>query len=335
MDSLNNNKNNDFVLISGSSNQDLSLNIAKKLSMDLSKIDIRYFNNSEIDIRIFNNIRNKIVFIIQTGSTYNNFSTNDMLMELFLIINACELSSAKEIITIIPNLPYARSDKKTSPRCCIGASVVCRLLKTLSTKRIITMDLHAGQIQGFINLPIDNLYAIKYLLNQLFISYDIYNNINDYVLVSPDLGALKRIKEYSNNTQIPYVVINKERNYNQVSQIDKVTIYGDIELLKNKNVIIVDDIVDTMGTMKSVIDSLLEYQIKNVIIVATHGILSGPAINRINECDIIKNVIVTNSICQKQNIAQCNKIISVDVSALFAHVIDRIVNNGSISELFE
>ncbi|ARF11074.1 phosphoribosylpyrophosphate synthetase [Hokovirus HKV1] len=328
-------KKSKIVLIAGSSNINLVKQIAINLNIELSDVKIRKFNNSEIDVNILNNIRGKRVFIVQTGSTIGNNSVNDMFMELLLLVNACKLSSAKDIVAIIPNFPYARSDKKAVPRTCIGASMVCNILKQTGVNRIVSMDLHSGQIQGFTDIPFDNLYAINILTN--YLKNVIMNNDNDnnnYVLVAPDQGACKRIISYSKILNIPYVSVHKERNVNQISVIDKTIIMGDTSLLSDCTAIIVDDIVDTMGTMVCVVNDIKNYGVKDVIIVATHGIFSGQAINHINNNNIIRNVIVTNTIQQEENINLSNKIIQVDISHLLSNVIKCIITGESIHSLF-
>lgn len=323
-----------IILISGSSNKPLSESISKYLDIPLAKVIIRRFHNTELDPQVLNNIRGKHVFIIQTGSPCATGSVNDMYMELLLLVGACKGSSGKKITAIMPNYPYARSDKKTVPRSCIGAGTVCRCLVNEGCERIISMDLHSAQIQGFTNIPFDNLYAIKVFCEVLQNKYLTDDNKDNYILVAPDNGALKRIKAYSKCLNLPYVTVNKDRDPVNISTINEVVVTGSKELLPGRCAIIVDDIVDTMGTVIAVVTDLLNYGITKAIVIATHGILSGPAIDRINDCTFIESIMVTNTISQEKNMSVCPKIISVDVGHIFGEVIKRIVTGDSISELF-
>jgi len=332
---------NNIRLISGRSNPELAIQIAQKLDVQLVDCCLKNFNNSEIKVQILNNVRNCYVYIIQTGISYNNLSVNDHLMELLLIIDACKRSSVKSINVILPCFPYARSDKKDVPRVSIGSKIVAKLLETYGVKRIISMDLHSGQIQGFTDIPIDNLYAINLhidnMIKILFKNMSNHEINNNYILISPDNGGAKRVDAYAKILKMPFLIMHKQRDYSKESVVLKSMLVGDTNTLKNikgKTAIIIDDIVDTMGTMMSAANELIDNGIKDVVIIATHGIFSSPAFKRIKSCKAIKKIIVTNTVPQKSNKKICDKLEVIDTSTLFATVIKRLVLGGSISELF-
>jgi ribose-phosphate pyrophosphokinase len=330
---------NNARLIAGRSNLDLATKISQKLNIKLTDIKFTDFMNGEMAVQILDNIRNYDAFIIQTGSSSITnegiyHSINDNIIELELIINACKLSSANFITVIIPNFPYARSDKKDLPRTSLSGSYIASKLKFAGANRLVSMDLHSGQIQGFTDIPFDNLYAIKLFVDYLTINFFQNNCKSNFILISPDAGGIKRVTSYAHMLKMNHVIMHKQRDYTQVSKVTNTFIIGDVESLKNKTAIIIDDIIDTMGTMIQAAEKLETYGIKNIIIIATHGILSGPAVDRINNCKLITDVVITNTLDQTKNTQLCSKIKVVDTSDLYAEVIKRLIYGYSISELF-
>jgi ribose-phosphate pyrophosphokinase len=329
-------KNIKFIV--SNSNPELGDLIAKQLGIEKTGVYNKKHSNSEIKICIEDCVRRKNLYILSTGASNIYNSVNDNLMEAALIINACKLSSGKTISILMPCYPYARADKKDDGRTAIGASVVAKILKACGVTRIVSMDLHASQIQGFVDLPFDNLEA-----NKLFVEFfkkNYFHNMSNneinskFVLISPDGGGVKRVARYAQQLKLEYVIMHKQRDYTKESTVLKSMLIGDINTVTNKIGIIIDDIVDTAGTMVSAAEELNKYGILGVIIVATHGILSGPAIDRINSCELIKQVVVTNTLPQLENKKLCPKLKIVDTSKLFSEVILRLETGRSISSLF-
>lgn len=326
-------------LISGRSNPELATLISEKLNIKLVNVSIKEFGNTEIGVEIKESIRGFHVFIIQTGSGYNNRSINDHMIELFAIVNDCKLASAKSITLISPCLAYARSDKKDVPRVPIMGSCIVNILTTLGVNRIIAMDLHAGQIQGFSSEPFDNLYGIKLHLN--YLRNELFNGLNNeeinkkYIFASPDIGGVKRVEAYAKKLGMKHVIMHKHRDYDKVNTVLNTILVGDAKDVEGKTIIIIDDMIDTLGTMVSAANELKKYNARDVILIATHGIFSGPAFERLNSCDMITRVIVTNTLPQTNNLEKTKKLHVVDTSDLFVTVIKLIITNGSISTLFE
>ena len=327
-----------MYIIVGRSNYDLGNKIVKLLNengfgQNLSVI-INNFANTEINVELKESVRGQDVCIIETGSKFGENSINDSLIETLILIDACKRSSAKSITIIMPCFPYARSDKKDH-RGGINSKLVCDILTTAGATRIVAVDLHSSQIQGFANIPFDNLYAIKdisqYLINNIFKVYGKQNCI----LVSPDAGGIKRIKAYSELLDMNNVILNKFRDYSTNNKIDKSMLIGEPHMIENKIAIMIDDMIDTAGTMIKGAEELLKYGAKSVILIATHGILSNPAIEKINNTDYISHVIVTNSIDQTENVKLTPKINVVDISHLIATIIQYISTGGSISSMFD
>lgn len=332
---------NKIKLIAGRSNYDLAEKISKHLNIPLSPVNITDFCNTEINIEIKENIRGYHIYIIQTGGSYEGRSINDHLQELYGLLHACTLSSAKTVNVIMPCYAYARSDKKDAPRVPIMGSLQALIFHSLSVKRFVSMDLHAGQIQGFFQQePMDNLYGMKLhittLKNTIFHGLTKEEINKRFILAAPDVGGAKRTEKYATILEMPHVLMHKHRNYQVANTVSETILVGKSDTVIGKTVIIIDDIIDTMGTMISAANELKLHGAKNVILLATHGIFSGPAIDRLNACDMIIKVIVTNTLPQKLNQLKTNKIEIVDVSELFATVIKRLQSGQiSISELFD
>ncbi len=339
-----NDQMNNIKLISGRSNPELANLISRQLNIPLTVCRLEDFGNTELRVEIKENIRRYHVYIIQTGyGKHNaNHSVNDYFMELCSLVDACKRSSVKSVNVIMPNYPYARSDKKDDGRVPINGKMVANILQSLGVDRIIAMNLHSGQIQGFADVPFDNLWDIKLHIHNFkstfFKNMDQKEINKNYILIAPDHGAIKRIEDYARRLGMKFATMHKQRDYSQNSVVLNSMLVGDetiYEDIKGKTAIIIDDIVDSMGTMVSASNELQARGVKEIIIVATHGIFSGPAFERINGCDAIKKVIITNTISQEANRKLCPKLEIVDTSGIFAEIIKRLSLGGSISELFE
>lgn len=329
---------NNVKLIAGRANPELAKNIANHLNLPLVKCKNIDFSNGEIYIEIEENIRASDVYFITTGaiSWDRKYSTNDGYVEAIQVADACRRAGVKSIGIVYALFPYARSDKKDKSRVSIMTSVISNGLKNSGYNKIISMDIHSGQIQGTTDISFDNLYAVKLHMNAL--KDKVFNmsspeEINNrYVLVSPDVGGSKRIRDYAERLEMMYAIMDKQRDYSKPNTVAKSVLIGTVV---GKTAIILDDILDTLSTVLNAINDLMNHGAKDVIIVATHGILSGPAIERINNCNDIKMVIVTNTIDQKLNLEKCEKLTVVDVSSLFGKVIECHACGGSISSLFK
>ena len=268
-------------LLTGNSNKVLSKNIAKYLKTKLVNSSIRKFADGEIYVEINENIRGNSIFIVQSISS----PANDNLMELLLCIDALKRSSAKNITAVIPYFGYARQDKKGKPRVPIGAKLVANLLMAAGVDRIMTMDLHADQIQGFFEVPVDHLYA-----STLFVPYVQALNLDNLIIASPDMGGTKRANTYAKFLNSQVVVCYKHRE--KANEISKMMIIGDV---KGKNVILVDDMVDTAGTLTKAADLMIENGAKSVRAICTHGLFSSNAYERINNSKLTE-VVVTDTV---------------------------------------
>ena len=341
-------------VIAGRSNSPLAQGICSFLGTKSTDCLIESFANGEIKVEINENIRGHDVYIIQTGASTTSGSINDYLVETLLLIDACKRADATKVNVIFAYFPYARSDKKDRPRVPIAASMVTNVLTAAGCDRIITMDLHSGQIQGFTNhIPFDNLYGIKLhienLRSTLFREATAqeataqeataqeateltHQEINQkFVLVSMDVGGAKRIKEYAKRLSMSYAIMDKQRDYSKSNTVLKSVLIGNV---KDKIAICIDDMADTCGTILAGIEDLKEHECKGAIILVTHGILSGPAVYRINTCNFIESVIVTNTLDQSENLKLIPKLKVIDCSNLFAEIIKRLTLGGSVSEMF-
>ena len=332
-------KLDNIVLLSGNSNRLLSEKISLYLDIHLCECKISKFSNTEIKINICENIRNKDIFIIQTGTNDKNNSVNDYIMETLLLIDACKRSMANTINLIMPCYPYARQDKKENSREPISAKLFANMLTIAGITRLIVMDLHASQIQGFFDIPVDNIYSlhlvIQYVNKNLFNNMSITDKQEKYIVVSPDAGATKRTLKFAEHMQLNTIVMHKQRNYEKENTIDNTLLIGDTTNLKNKTAIICDDMCDSGGTLIKVIENLKTNGIQNVIVIITHGIFSGKCIERLNNCKIISKIIVSDTICQKKNKYTLDNIEIFSISELMANVITNIINGNSLSLLFE
>ena len=307
-------------ILSGTSNLKLSKDISKKLKLKLVNTNIRRFADGEIYIEINENIRGNSVFVIQSTSN----PANDNLMELLLVIDALRRSSAKNVTAVIPYFGYARQDRKVAPRTSISAKVVANLISNAGASRVVTVDLHAGQIQGFFDMPVDNLFTTP-----LFAKY-IKKKFKDkkLICVSPDVGGVQRTRGLATRIKADLAIIDKRRPAPGKSQV--MNIIGDV---KNKTCIIVDDIIDSGGTIVNAVDALKKNGANEVYVFITHAVLSGDAVKKIKNSKI-KKLIITDTIDNSQKIKNNNKIEVLSISSLMSEAIKRIANSNSVSDLF-
>ncbi|MBO6480301.1 MAG: ribose-phosphate pyrophosphokinase [Pelagibacteraceae bacterium] len=307
-------------ILSGTSNLSLSRNIARQLKLKLVNTNIKSFADGEVYVEINENIRGNSVFVIQSTST----PANDNLMELLLCIDALRRSSAKNITAVIPYFGYARQDRKVVPRTSISAKLVSNLITNAGASRIVTVDLHSGQIQGFFDIPVDNLFTTP-----LFARYIKKNLKNkNLICVSPDVGGVQRTRGLATKINVDLAIIDKRRLQPGKSQVMR--IIGNVQ---NKECIIVDDIIDSGGTIVNAVDALIREGAKSVYVFVTHAVLSGEAINKIKKSKINK-LIITDSIDNTKKIKNVSKIQVLSIAPLMAEAIKRISNSTSVSSLF-
>jgi len=307
-------------ILSGTSNLKLSKDIAKKLKLKLINTNIKRFADGEIFIEINENIRGNSVFVIQSTSN----PANDNLMELLLVIDALKRSSAKNITAVIPYYGYARQDRKVAPRTSISAKVVANLITNAGASRVVTVDLHAGQIQGFFDMPVDNLFTTP-----LFAKYIKRKFSNKKLIcVSPDVGGVQRTRGLATKIKADLAIIDKRRPRPGQSQV--MNIIGDV---KGKTCIIVDDIIDSGGTIINAVSALKKAGAVDVYVFITHAVLSRDATTKIKNSKI-KKLIITDTIDNSQKIKNNNKIEVLSISSLMSEAIKRIANSNSVSDLF-
>jgi len=307
-------------IFSGTANQPLAENVCKYLGVELGKLEVRRFSDGEVFADISESVRKKDTFIIQSTCP----PVNENLMELLIITDALKRASAGGIYAVIPYYGYARQDRKVLPRAPITAKLVANIIVGAGIRRVITVDLHAGQIQGFFNVPVDHLYGFPVFMKYLQEKY----NDEKLVIVSPDAGGMERARKYANEFGAELAMADKRRTGPNVAEISYVI--GDV---KDKTAIIVDDIVDTARTATLAAKILMEEGAKEVVLCCTHGVLSGQAIDRINK-SYFSEVIITNSIPQHKNQKKCNKIKVLGLADLLGESIKRIISGESISSLF-
>jgi ribose-phosphate pyrophosphokinase len=307
-------------ILSGTSNPKLSKEISKLLKLKLVNTNIKRFSDGEIYIEINENIRGNSVFVIQSTSN----PANDNLMELLLCIDALRRSSAKNITAVIPYYGYARQDRKVVPRTSISAKVVANLITNAGASRVVTVDLHAGQIQGFFDMPVDNLFTTP--LFARYIKKKLKNK--KLICVSPDVGGVQRTRGLATKIKADLAIIDKRRPKPGKSQV--MNIIGNV---KGKTCIIVDDIIDSGGTIVNAVDALKKNGATEVYVFITHAVLSGDAASKIKKSKI-KKLIITDTIDNSQKIKNNNKIEVLSISSLMAEAIKRISNSTSVSDLF-
>lgn len=305
-------------LFAGNANPDLAREICAFLSVPLGAALVKRFSDGEINVDIGENVRGADVFIVQPTCP----PVNDHLVELLVLMDALKRSSAKRVTAVIPYYGYARQDRKVLPRAPITAKLVADLLTAAGVSRVLTMDLHAGQIQGFFNIPVDHLYAAPVMLEYIKANWD-----NDIVFVSPDAGGVERARAFAKRLNATLAIIDKRRAAPNESRV--MNIIGDVE---GKTAVLLDDMVDTGGTMVQGADALRESGARRVFACATHPVLSGPAIERL-EKSTIEQLVVTNTIPLGKK-AECAKIRVLSVAGLLGEAIKRIHFNDSVSSLF-
>ena len=310
---------NNLKLFSGNSNTPLAREICGHLAVPLGAAKVRAFSDGEIMVEIGENVRGRDVYVIQSTCA----PANDNLMELLIMADALKRASAARITAVIPYFGYARQDRKVAPRTPITSKLVADLISTSGFDRVLTMDLHAGQIQGFFNIPVDHLYAAPVILR------DIADRFEDSpVVVSPDAGGTERARAFAKRLDASLAIIDKRRSGPNVSQV--MNIIGDVE---GKNCIIVDDMIDTAGTLCQAAQALKDKGAGDIYAFATHAVLSGPALERIdNSC--LKEVVVTNTIPVMEKVKACSRLRQLSVAELLAEAIRRINGSESVSSLF-
>jgi ribose-phosphate pyrophosphokinase len=308
-------------LLTGNSNKDLSQKISKFLKTKLVHSSIKKFADGEIYIEINENIRGNSIFLIQSISS----PANDNLMELLLCVDALKRSSAKNITTVIPYFGYARQDRKVAPRTSISAKLVSNLITKAGADRVVTVDLHAGQIQGFFDIPVDNLFATP------IFSRHIKKNIKgkNLICVSPDVGGVERTRALARKLDLSIAIIDKRRPMPGKSQV--MNVVGNV---KNKTCIIVDDIIDSGGTIVNAAKALIDRGAKEVHVYITHGVLSGEAVNKIKNSQI-KNLVITDTIDNSNKLKKAKNIEVLSICNLLGEAIKRISNSTSVSDLFK
>jgi len=308
-------------VLAGTSNLKLCKDIARQLKLKLVNSNIKRFADGEVYVEINENIRGNSIFVVQSTST----PANDNLMELLICIDALRRSSAKSITAVIPYFGYARQDRKVVPRTAISAKLVSNLITNAGANRILSVDLHAGQIQGFFDIPVDNLFATpifaRYIQKKM--------KLNNIICVSPDVGGVERTRALSRRLNSSLAIIDKRRPTAGKSEV--MNIVGNV---KNKNCVIVDDIIDSGGTIVNAAKALIEKGAKDVYVFITHAVLSGEAIHKIEKSQI-KKLITTDTIDNSKKIRRSKKIEIITLAPMISEAMKRIANSTSVSSLFK
>ena len=304
-----------FKIFSGTKSRYMAEEICKDLGVELGKMNIQHFADGEFEVSFEESVRGCEVYLVQS-----TFPTSDNLMELLLMIDASKRASARSTIAVIPYFGWARQDRKDKPRVSIAAKLVSDLLTAAGVDRVITMDLHADQIQGFFNVPVDHLYA-----SSVFIPYIQSLKLENMVIATPDVGGAKRANSYAKYLDVPLVLCHKQRA--KANVVANMTVIGDVQ---DKNVILIDDMVDTAGTITKAADLMIQNGARSVRALASHAIMSDPATERVNESGMCE-MIFTNSIPYTKD---CPKCTILSVARLFADTIRRVHSNQSISSQY-
>lgn len=312
----------DFLVFTGNANPILAAEVAQHLGITLGSADVGRFSDGEVTVEIKQNVRARDVFVVQ--STCN--PTNENIMELLIMVDALKRASAERISAVIPYFGYARQDRRPrSARVPITAKVVANLLQTVGVSRVLTMDLHADQIQGFFDIPVDNIYASPILLGDLR-----QQNYKDLIVVSPDVGGVVRARALAKQLGCDMAIIDKRRPKANVSEV--MHVIGDID---GRNCVIMDDMIDTAGTLVKAAEVLKERGAKKVYAYCTHPVFSGPAIERITQGSALDEVVITNTIPLNAEALNCKKIRQLSVAPLIAETIQRIASGESVMSLFD
>ena len=306
-------------LMACNSNKALSQEIASILDLPLTDATIKKFADEELFVEINENVRGQDIYLIQSTSK----PANDNLIELLISIDALKRASAKQITAVIPYFGYARQDRKPGPRTPISAKLVANLITSSGANRVLTIDLHAGQIQGFFDIPVDNLYAAPILVKDIKKNFDLDNT----VITSPDVGGVVRARYIANKLNVNLAIVDKRREKANVSEV--LNIIGSV---KKKDCILIDDIVDTAGTLTNAAEALINSGANSVSAYVTHGVLSEPALTRLEKSNL-KELVTTNTIKQIPNEVK-SKIRRLSIAPLIAEAVKRIDNYSSVSSLF-
>ena len=309
---------NRMKIFSGNANKDMAEEICNYLDEPLSRAEVKKFSDGEISVEIGENVRGTDVFVVQPTCP----PVNDHLMELIIMVDALRRASARRITAVIPYYGYARQDRKVRPRVPITSKAVAEMLMAVGTRRVLCMDLHAGQIQGFFNIPVDHLYAAPVLLKY------IRENFNDVIMVSPDAGGVERTRAFAKRLDAELAIIDKRRE--KANECEALHVIGDVS---GKTAVLLDDMVDTAGTLCGAANKLIEKGAKEVHACCSHPVLSGPAIERLEE-SAIRSLVVTNSIPLRGGALNCDKIKVLSVSEQLGEAISRIHSEDSVSSLF-
>jgi ribose-phosphate pyrophosphokinase len=312
----------EFRVFAGNSNKKLALAIGRELGRPLAECTVGRFSDGEIQVEIGENVRGLDSFIVQSTSP----DANTNLMELLIMVDALKRASAGSITAVIPYYGYARQDRKSAPRVPITAKLIADLIEAAGVTRVVSMDMHAGQIQGFFNIPFDHLYAAPVLLEHMRRRFD--GDAQDVVMVSPDAGGVERARAYSKRLGSTLGIVDKRRTKPNVAEI--MNVIGEVQ---GKTAVILDDMIDTAGTLTQAANALVDKGATRVFAYATHAVLSGPAVERITKSPI-EEVVVTDTIALAPNAAACSKIRSLSVANLLAEAIRRIHSADSLSSLF-
>ncbi len=311
----------DFLLFTGNANPDLAQEVANHLGTQLGKASVSRFSDGEVTVEINQNVRARDIFVLQSTCA----PTNENLMELLIMVDALKRASAGTITAVIPYYGYARQDRRPrSSRVPISAKVVANLLQTVGVNRVLTMDLHADQIQGFFDIPVDNIYASPVLLGDLT-----KQNYENLLVVSPDVGGVVRARALAKQLHCDLAIIDKRRPKANESEV--MNIIGEVA---GRNCIIMDDMIDTAGTLVKAAQVLKERGAKKVYAYCTHSVFSGPAIDRISGGDAVDEVVVTNTIPLSDAAKKCSRIRQLSVAPLIAESIQRISKGGSVMSMF-
>ena len=312
--------NSNLMVVSGNANPLLAKDVARRLSIPVGRISVGRFSDGEVNVEILENVRGRDVFVLQSTSS----PTNDNLMEIMVIVDALKRSSAARITAAIPYFGYARQDRRPrSARVAISAKVVANMLEAVGVDRVLTMDLHADQIQGFFDIPVDNIYAAPILLGDVW-----KQNFQDLIVVSPDVGGVVRARALAKRLDSDLAIIDKRRPKANVTEV--MNIIGEVE---GRICVIMDDMVDTAGTLCKAAEVLKERGAKGVVAYCTHAVLSGNAVQKIS-ASALDELVVTDTIALRDDARACSKIRQLSVAELLAETIRRINTEDSVSNLF-
>jgi len=312
--------NSNLMVVSGNANPLLAREVARRLQIPVGRIAVGRFSDGEVNVEILENVRGRDVFVLQSTSS----PTNDNLMEIMVIVDALKRSSAARITAAIPYFGYARQDRRPrSARVAISAKVVANMLEAVGVDRVLTMDLHADQIQGFFDIPVDNIYAAPILLGDVW-----KQNFQNLIVVSPDVGGVVRARALAKRLDSELAIIDKRRPKANVSEV--MNIIGDVD---GRTCVIMDDMVDTAGTLCKAAEVLKERGAERVVAYCTHAVLSGNAVQKI-AASPLDELVVTDTIALRDDARACNKIRQLSVAELLAETIRRINSEDSVSSLF-